>query len=446
MDSKKQKLLIELLISSPDTFALCQSIVESSYFDPEFRNAVTFIKGYYNDYSTTPSIAQIEAESGQKFQIHEIKQDEVKYCATEIERFCKQGAMKKLSLALPNLIKEEKYGEAQEQMKLAALVSLTKDLGLRYFDTVEERLQKMLEEDPTFPTGWTAVDEALFGGISRKELLLVSANSGGGKSITLSNLAFNFVNQGMNVLYLSLELSEPVVAQRFDTMFTGISRRNWKDHIDEIITGVRAAGNKECEGIIDIVHMPSGTTANQIRAYLKEYYLFHDMMPDLLIVDYLDKMSPNERVSADNVFEKDKRCSEQLRDIGVDHNMFIATASQLNRSAVNTMEHDHSHIAGGISKINEADVYWSIIMTPEMKAQGKCVFIFQKTRNSDGVGTQVHLKWDPRFLRIVDEDGDGKPQPLVFNKKESNESLIDDDSDAPTGDRLTDMLSSFTST
>jgi replicative DNA helicase len=441
MDSKKQKLLIELLISSPDTFALCQNIVDPSYFDPEFRNSVEFVKKYYDDYSTTPSVKQIEAEANQVFRMHDVARDEIKYCAAEIEKFCKQGAMKKASLALPGLIKEEKYAEASEMVKEAVLVSLTKELGLRYFETVEERLERMLNEDPTFPTGWTGVDNALFGGISRKELLLVSANSGGGKSITLANLAFNFANQGQNVLYISLELSEDIVAQRFDTMFTGVSRRIWKDNIDKITERVTTAAKDA--GIIDIIQMPSGTTPNQIRAYLKEFYLHYNMTPDLLVIDYLDKMSPNERVSADNVFEKDKRSSEQIRDIGVDYNMFIATASQLNRSAIGATEHDHSQIAGGISKINEADVYWSIIMTDEMKAQGKCIFIFQKTRNSDGVGTRVHLKWDAKYLRIVDDEN-GDPTPLTFNPRESDESSNILDSDKPTGDKLTSLLSSFT--
>jgi len=441
MESKKQKLLIEFLISSSDTFALCQNIVDPSYFDPEFRNSVEFIKQYYNDYSTTPNPHQIEAESNQKFETYDIQPDEIKYCAREIEKFCKHSAMKKASLAMPQLIKEGKYAEAEELVKGAVLVSLTNELGLRYFDTVEERLERMLKEDPTFPTGWTGVDNALFGGISRKELLLVSANSGGGKSITLANLAFNFANAGQNVLYISLELSEDVVAQRFDTMFTGISRRNWKEHTDEISKRVKTAAKDA--GVIDIIQMPSGTTSNQIRAYLKEFYLHYDMTPDLLILDYLDNMSPNEHVSADNVFEKDKRSSEQLRQIGVDYNMFIATASQLNRSAVGAVEHNHSQIAGGISKINVADVYWSIIMTEEMRAMGKIVFILQKTRNSDGLGIQVHLRWDGKYLRIVDEDGD-EPAPLIFKKKESNESSDIVDSDKPTGDKLTSMLSSFT--
>lgn len=439
MDSKKQKLLIEFLISSSDTFALCQNIIDPNYFDPEFRNSVRFIKEYYEKYSTIPSGHQIEAESNQKFETYDIKRDEIKYCCNEIEKFCKHSAMKKASLAMPGLIKDGKYTEAEEIVKEAVLVSLTRELGLRYFETVEERIERMLNEDPTFATGWTGVDIALFGGISRKELLLVSANTGGGKSITLANLAFNFINSGMNVLYISLELSEDIIAQRFDTMFTGISRRDWKEHSSEITRRITSAADDSA--ILDIVQMPTGTTPNKIRSYLKEYYLHYNMTPDLLVVDYLDKMVPNEHVSADNTFEKDKRNSEQLRQIAIDNNMFVATASQLNRTAVGATDHNHSQIAGGISKINEADVYWSIIMTPEMRAMGKVIFIFQKTRNSDGVGTQVHLKWDAKHLRIVDDE-DGDSGPLTFKKKGQSEEIINND-DEQTGDKLTGLLSSI---
>ena len=47
MDTQKQKLLMEYLISSSDTFALCQNIINPTYFDPELRNAVAFIKDNY---------------------------------------------------------------------------------------------------------------------------------------------------------------------------------------------------------------------------------------------------------------------------------------------------------------------------------------------------------------------------------------------------------------
>jgi len=433
MKAKKQKLLIEYLISSPDTFTICQNIVEYKYFDPEYRNSVKFIKEYYEEYSTTPNPQQIEAETDQEFKLHDISPDEVKYVCIEIEKFCKYSAMKHASLILPGLIQEgiedeTKYSEARELVTDAVLVSLHKDLGLRYFETVDERIQRMLNEDPTTSTGWDGVDDALFGGISRKELLLVSANSGGGKSITLANLAFNFLNQNLNVLYISLELSEDVIAQRFDTMFTGIGRKEWKENTDAVSKGVKHSGKDI--GILDIIQMPTATTSNQIRSYLKEYYLNHKMTPDLLVLDYIDNMAPNEHVSADNVFEKDKRSSEQLRQIGVDHNMYMATASQLNRQGAVTSDHNQSHIAGGISKIHVADVYWSIIFTPEMRAQGKIIFIFQKTRNSDGLGKQVHLKWLPKYLRMVNEE----EKAIVFNAKKEEED------DEPTGDKLMGLI------
>ena len=104
MDTKKQKLLIEYLISSTDTFALCQNIVVPEYFDPEFRQPVSFIKEYYDSYSSTPNPTQIEAETSIQFDTRDIKTDEIKYCAAEIEKFCKHSAMRKASNSLPALI------------------------------------------------------------------------------------------------------------------------------------------------------------------------------------------------------------------------------------------------------------------------------------------------------------------------------------------------------
>ena len=420
MDEKKQKLLIEYLLSSPDTFALCQNIVDPDYFDPEYRNSVAFMKKYFDEYNTTPSNEQVDAETNNSFVEREVSKDEVKYCSTEIETFCKRKAIEKAILQSPQLIEEGDYGTVEAIVKDAVTISLNKNLGLDYFGTVEDRLERMLKDSPTLSTGWAGVDELLFGGLSRKELLLISASSGGGKSITLANLGYNYAEMGYNVLYISLELSAEIIAQRYDTMYTGISRQIWRDEVTTISTKVTAAGEKEGMGRIDIIQMPTGTSANDIRAFLKEYYLHHNLMPDLLILDYIDEMAPNETVSADNVWEKDRRCATQLRQIGVDENMIVATASQLNRSAVGATHHDHSQIAGGISKINVADVYWSIIMNENQKAAGEMIFNFLKTRNSDGVGKSLYMRWDNKYLRI--RDGESSSPPAGLTLKKSSES------------------------
>lgn len=439
MDNNKQKLLIEYLISSTDTFGICQAIVEPDYFDPELRNAVRFMKEYFEEYSTTPDPTQVQAETGIKLEPREVTRDQVDYTTNEIESFCRRRAIEKAVLASPKLIEEGNYGKMETMIREAVMISLNRNLGLRYFDDPEARLERMMKESPVLSTGWKDVDEELFGGISRKELLLVSASSGGGKSITLSNLAFNMIHQGYNVLYLSLELAEDVVAQRFDTMFTGISRKVWKQHVSEIATRLQAA-NSDALGVLDIKLMPSGTKASQIRAYLKEYNLHYGIMPDVLIIDYIDKMTPNQNIDMSDVWTKDKLVSEQARDLGIEYNLAVATASQLNREAHKATRVGHEHIAGGISKINESDVYWSIQLTDAMKAAGQCAFTFQKTRNSDGVGKTVYLKWVGSHLRIVDEDNKGGPEKLTFNKKETTETV--DSSSTSGGNSLLDLMSS----
>jgi replicative DNA helicase len=440
MDNKKQKLLLEYLISSVDTFAVCQAIVQPEYFDPEFRNTAKFIKDYYSKYNALPDPAQIDAETNQVLTIQEIKADKIQYVSSEIERFCRNRAMEKAILASVSLSNDEDYGAIEQLMKDALLISLNRDLGLRYFDDPLSRLEKMAKDNPTIPTQWSEIDDLLFGGISRKELLIVSALPAGGKSITLANLGFNFIEQGLDVLYISLELSEEVIAQRYDAMFTGIGRKIWKQHISEIALRIDTAKNGK--GHLDIKQMTTGTTALQIRAFLKEYHLFNGKMPDLLIIDYLDLMHPNEKIDLSDVWLKDKLCSEQLRDIGVNYNLATASASQLNRSAVNATHQDYSQISGGITKINTCDVYWSIIFNDTMKAKGEISFAIQKTRNSEGAGNTVHLKWDSKYMRIVDREIN--PDKLRFIAKGTKSQTLKDSllSGVPTGTGLEGLLTS----
>jgi archaellum biogenesis ATPase FlaH len=411
MNNNKQKLILEYLISSPDTFTLCRSLIKSEYFNPELRRAVDFVHTYYDKYSALPSPDIIEAETDTTVKLQPITRDKIKYCTEEIEAFCKQRAFQQAILAAPPLIEKGDFAAVEAMVKDALLISLHKDLGIEYFENPHVRLEDLLATPPRTPLKWKDFDEAIGGGLARTELLLVTANSGGGKSITLANIAINFLSQGMNVLYLSLELSESMIAQRFDTMFTGIPSVIWRENYKEISTSLREISPHM--GNLVIKHMSTGTNANAIRAYLKEFELKYGYVPDLIVLDYLDLAGANEKVSADNVWEKDKRAAEQFRDILFDYNMFGATASQQNRAALETDELHQGHIAGGISKVNTVDIHVSIILTPTMKAAGEIMFKFLKTRSSDGVGKMITLKWDNRALRIhnltrdesVDEDG-----------------------------------------
>jgi len=399
VENNKQKLLVEYLISSPDTYALCSSIVKPTYFDPEYRNAVEFIHDYYNEYHQTPAIEQIKAESGVTLKLRDVTDDQLEYTTNEVEQFCKIRAMEKAVLASVKLIPNKKFGEIEDLIRDAVTVSLDRNMGTDYFKDPAGRLQRMEKEGNKISTLWTQVDNILYGGLERGQLIIFSANSGQGKSVALANLGLNFLEQSLNVVYFSFELSQDLISQRFDAMVSDIPTAEWKYHKDAITQAVLTAGDNN--GHFLIRYMPSGTTPNDLRSYLKEYELKYKRSPDLIIVDYLDIMEPNQRVSADNVFEKDKRVSEQIRDIGNDYQAVVASASQQNRGAVDQTHINQSHVAGGLSKVNTADVWIAILANKAQRAAGECAFQFLKTRSSEGEGEVVYMQWT-KNIRIKD--------------------------------------------
>jgi len=151
--------------------------------------------------------------------------------------------------------------------------------------------------------------------------------------------------------------------------------------------------------------LPQGSTVNDIKAYLKNYEIETQKRCDVIVVDYLDLLYPNnKKINPSDLFIKDKFVTEELRGLAVERNMVCVTASQLNRSATQEQEHDHSMISGGISKIQTADNVISIFASAAMKERGQYQIQFLKTRSSSGVGSKVYLGFDQNTLKIFDLD------------------------------------------
>lgn len=236
-----------------------------------------------------------------------------------------------------------------------------------------------------------------------------SHNSGAGKSLFLQNLAVNWAEMGMNVVYLSLELSEKLCAMRIDAMHTGFETREVMRNIDEVHVNVRASQQRS-GGSLRIKQLPNGCTSNDIRAFIKEYEIHSKRKVDAILVDYLDLMMPmSKKISAENLFVKDKYVTEELRNLAVELNTVTVSASQLNRGSYEEINFDPSHIAGGISKVNTADNVIGIFTSIAMKESGRYQIQFMKTRSSSGVGSKVDLSFNNKSLRIsdLDEDDDG---------------------------------------
>jgi len=190
-----------------------------------------------------------------------------------------------------------------------------------------------------------------------------------------------------------------------------------------------------------VKYMPAQSTVNDIRAYLKELEIQTKVKADFLCVDYLDLLMPvSAKVSPNDLFVKDKYVSEELRNLAKELNILFVTASQLNRAAVEEIEFDHSHISGGISKINTADNVFGIFTSRAMRERGRYQIQCMKTRSSSGVGQKVELEFDVESLRIRDlaEDQDyqefKKRAPSIYESIKTKSTLSADETNATVPD------------
>jgi replicative DNA helicase len=263
------------------------------------------------------------------------------------------------------------------------------------------------------------MDKKLFGGFNRGELNIFAGGSGAGKSLFLANIGVNMALKGMNVLYITLELAESLVSMRIDSMLTGISTREIFKQIDDVELKVKMIGKKS--GAIQVKYMPSGKTANDIRSYIKEYEIKTSRHVDVLLLDYLDLLMPaSMKVSAENLYIKDKYVSEELRNLAMELKTVFVTAAQLNRGAVEEIEFDHSHISGGLSKIQTADNVFGIFTSRAMRERSRYQLQLMKTRNSSGVGQKIDLGFDVDTLRIIDCDQDDEGENNYSNTSSGN--------------------------
>ena len=405
---EKQLLLLQLWISSPDVFTLSSPIVQPEYFDTSLRKSVSFILQYYKEYHKIPASDIVEAETLIELRKVDIREDEIQYCLNEIEKFCKQRAMIQAIYNAPELIQQGLYSEAVQAIRDAEAISLSSDLGVSYFENVEERIENTKKTMQKISTGYRLWDLKLGGGTSRTELNLLSANSGGGKSINLQNLAVNYSNQGLNVAYISTELHENLISKRLDNMFVGVQAFVWDHNSERIIE--KLAELKEKQGAILVKKFTKKANANDIRAYIKEIQLKLNIKIDVLIVDYMDVMDTNDRNQSLADHKKDKRVSEELYELIGEFKLVGWTASQQNRSAIDNDNRSAAQIAGGLAKIDPVDNYIAITWSETHKTNSEMMFTFLKTRSSDAVGDVVIMKWDPFWLRIKDPEEGYEPK------------------------------------
>jgi KaiC/GvpD/RAD55 family RecA-like ATPase len=401
-----QKLFLEMMLEDAQGYVRVQNIYNPENFDKSLRPAAEFLKEHGDRYKTLPDRAQISATTGVKLQpVPELNEGHFEWFMTEFEAFTRRQELERAILKAADLLEKGDYDPVEKLIKDAVQISLTKDMGTDYFADPKGRIEKYFNSGGQVSTGWPQMDRLLYGGFSRGELNIFAGGSGSGKSLVMMNIALNWVQSGLSGVYITLELSEELTSLRTDAMLTNMSTKDIRKDIDTTELKVKMVGKKS--GNYQVKGLPAQSNINDIRAYLKEYQIQTGKRVDFVMIDYLDLLMPvSAKVSPNDLFVKDKYVSEELRNLAKELQILMVTASQLNRSAVEEVEFDHSHISGGISKINTADNVFGIFTSRQMKERGKYQIQCMKSRSSTGVGQKIDLEYDIDTMRITDAGGE----------------------------------------
>ncbi len=386
---------------------------------------------HVENYGDMPTLEQMKVKGNVELQdLRDNTSAHQDWFLDEFEKFCKHKGLEKAILASTDKLEKGEFGAVEMMIKDAVGIGLAKELGSNYWDDPAGRIQSIKDNRGQNSTGWKTMDNILYGGFNPGELNIFAGGSGSGKSLFMQNMALNWSLAGKNVVYVSLELSEELCGMRIDAMVTGMSTRDVMRNADDAALKVKMKGKKA--GVIQTIQMPNGATINDIKAYIKEVQIQMGIKVDALFVDYLDLMMPvTVKVNPSDQFIKDKFVSEELRNLATELNILFVTASQLNRGSVDEVEFDHSHIAGGISKINTADNVIGIFTSRAMRERGRAQIQFMKTRSSSGVGSKLDLDFNIETLRITDldedaEDSDSVGTSAIYDKlKRQNGSSSD---------------------
>lgn len=376
-----------LLKHDPEFFSEILPLIQEEYFEfPAYKLIFQGIKQYYEKYGKIPSDTVIPdfilnnlegaGEEGIEFgaviaEINSIDKsclEDREFILDTIEKFAKHRSMElavRKSMAILN--EEGDIAQVEELVRNALLVNRNVDVGQDYFEDVNARILRSYEnkDKNRFKTVYSTHDRHLEGGLCRKELAMVVAPPGVGKSLYLVNQSAVSLLQGFNVLYISCEMSQDKVAGRFDSIITEIKSENLKKPVGQLALKSKLAEfSSNTPGRLVIKEFPTGlANTNTLRAYLTQLKLHKNFKPDLVVVDYLELLRPNRIIESEYMAQQ--RIAEELRGLAMEHNVLMWTASQTNREARKVNIITDAHLGDSYGKIRPCD--WAISLNQKQE-------------------------------------------------------------------------------
>ena len=330
--------------------------------------------------------------------------------------FCRKQVLKGAMMKSIGLLKSSSFDEIQKIIDDALKLGTDNNFGHDFLKDFEQRF--LVKSRDPITTGWKRIDEICKGGLGKRELGVVIAPTGAGKSMVLCHLGAQALKEGKTVIHYTLELADSVVGTRYDCCLSGVSLRDHKLNKEKIFDVV-----SEIDGQLIIKEYPTkSASTNTIKTHIEKLKK-RGIEPDVIIVDYADLLRPirsssEKRHELENIYE-------ELRAIAQVYDCPLWTASQTNRSGLNAEVITMEAISEAFNKCFVADFICSLSRTVEDKnANTGRVFIAKNRNGPDGLVFPAFVDWSNIRIKIL-ERNDGENSVPFESTTETRKQLQD---------------------
>lgn len=266
----------------------------------------------------------------------------------------------------------------------ALSISFDEHIGHDLIDDYDNRYEFYTKKEEKLPFNLNYFDKITGGGLSKKTVFLVMSPPNAGKSLTMCSFASNFLLQGKNVLYITLEMAEEKIAQRIDcnlldvdiSKLATISKDNFEKRIVKLA--------KKTQGKLIIKEYPTSSAhVGHFKALLNELALKKHFHPDVIFIDYLNICSSSryKNNAGVNSYAYVKSIAEEVRALAVEYDVPIVSATQSGRNT--TTDPDMTDVSESFGVVACVDTMVALIKTDELDQLDQIMFKQIRNRDND---------------------------------------------------------------
>ena len=417
--------ILENLIANEEYARKVLPFLKEEYFENKNQRIVfKEISSFALKYSKLPTKTSLEVELDNRKDLTEQQYKDItnivsnftddavdiEWLTDTTETFCKDRAIYNAVVDGISIIEgrdSTRKPDALPSLLTDALsVSFDNRVGHDYIEDASDRFEYLHRKEERIPFDLEYFNKITKGGLPQKTLNIALAGTGVGKSLFMCHMAANCINQGRNVLYITLEMAEERIAERIDANLMNVSmdalqdlpKPMYDDKIEKIMNKVK--------GKLIIKEYPTASAhTNHFRSLLQELSIKKSFKPEIIFVDYLNICASSRFKGGSNInsYTLIKSIAEELRGLAVENNVPIVSATQTTRGGYVSTDIGLEDTSESFGLPATADFMFALISTEEMEELQQITVKQLKNRYNDPtVNKRFVLGIDRSRMKLYD--------------------------------------------